>query len=59
MQINENYHLEDSKKLGYNIYTIEGNVAYAKYIYDKSGAKPWMSSSPCWAKYTEKEIARK
>ncbi|MES2214388.1 MAG: hypothetical protein V4465_03325 [Patescibacteria group bacterium] len=59
MQINEMYHLEDSKKLGYNIYTIEGNVAYAKYIYDKQGAKPWMSSSPCWAKYTEKEIARK
>lgn len=59
MQINEKYHLETAKKLGYNIYTIEGNTAYAKYIYDREGAKPWMSSSPCWAKYTEKEIAQK
>ncbi len=59
MQINEMYHLEASKKLGLDIYTIEGNVAYAKYIYDKSGAKPWMSSSACWAKYKQSEIARK
>ncbi len=59
MQINEMYHLEASKKLGLDIYTIEGNVAYARHIYEKSGAKPWMSSSPCWAKFTEKEIARK
>ena len=59
MQINEKYHLEASKKLGLDIYTIEGNVAYAQYIYDKQGAKPWMSSSPCWAKYKQSEIARK
>ncbi|KND48950.1 MAG: hypothetical protein AB200_00790 [Parcubacteria bacterium C7867-005] len=59
MQINEKYHLEDSKKLGFNIYHIEGNVAYAEYLYEKQGAKPWMSSSPCWAKYTHKELARK
>lgn len=59
MQINEKYHLKDSKKLGYDIYTIEGNTAYAEYLYDKQGAKPWMSSSPCWAKYTQKEIAKR
>ena len=59
MQINEKYHLEAAKKLGFDIYTIEGNTAYAKYIYDRQGAKPWMSSSPCWAKYTDKEIAQK
>ncbi len=49
MQINEKYHLEQSKKLGYNIYTIEGNMGYARYLYEKEGARPWMSSSPCWA----------
>lgn len=49
MQINEKYHLEDSKKLGYNIYTIDGNMAYARYLYEKEGARPWISSSPCWA----------
>lgn len=50
MQINERYHLEDSKKLGFNIHTIEGNVAYAKYLYEKSGSRPWSASQPCWGK---------
>lgn len=59
MQINEKYHLRASKKLGYDIYTIEGNVAYAKYIYDKQGASPWVSSSPCWDRASAREIAQK
>lgn len=48
MQINERYHLETSKKLGFDIHTIEGNVAYAKYLYSKSGSEPWSASQPCW-----------
>lgn len=48
MQINEKYHLETAEKLGYNIHTIEGNVNYAKYLYEKYGAEPWSASSPCW-----------
>jgi hypothetical protein len=50
MQINERYHLENAKKLGYDIYTVEGNVAYAKYLYEKYGSEPWKASSPCWGK---------
>lgn len=48
MQINESYHLEDSKKLGFDIYTLEGNVAYARYLYEKQGTRPWRSSAKCW-----------
>jgi hypothetical protein len=48
MQINEKYHLETATKLGFDIHTIEGNVNYAKYLYDKYGAEPWSASSPCW-----------
>ena len=59
MQINEAYHAEAAEKLGLDIYTIEDNVAFAKVLYEKFGAKPWMSSSACWAKYTGSEIARK
>lgn len=59
MQINEYYHLEESKKLGHNIHDIEGNVAYARYLYEKQGAKPWMSSSACWAKFAGSEITKK
>lgn len=47
-QINEYYHLEDSKKLGYDIYTIEGNIAYALYLYQQQGTTPWNWSRECW-----------
>lgn len=50
MQINERFHLAQAKKLGYDIYSIEGNMAYAKYIYEKDGAAPWYASSKCWGK---------
>lgn len=48
MQINKYYHADQAKALGYNLRTIEGNLAYAKYLYDKEGVQPWKSSSPCW-----------
>ena len=49
MQINETYWLDKSKSQGDDIYTIEGNVAYAKYLYAKQGTDPWNSSSMCWS----------
>ncbi|MBX4199963.1 hypothetical protein KW790_00670 [Candidatus Parcubacteria bacterium] len=58
MQINELYHKAIAERMGLDIYTIEGNVAYARYLYEKHGAQPWISSSPCWAKVTESEIAK-
>lgn len=48
MQINETYHLETSEKLGYNIYTLDGNLAYGLYLYEKQGVQPWRSSDACW-----------
>ena len=59
MQINELYHADKAKELGLDIYTIEGNVAYARYLYEHQGAKPWISSSGCWAKFSESSIAKK
>ena len=49
-QINEYYHLKRAKKLGYDIYTIEGNMAYAKLLFEEEGTAPWISSAPCWKK---------
>jgi hypothetical protein len=49
MQINETYWLDKSKSLGNDIYTVEGNAAYAKYLYAKQGTDPWNSSSKCWS----------
>lgn len=48
MQINEKYHAETALKLGYDIYSVEGNVAFGKYLYKKYGTSPWYSSSACW-----------
>ncbi len=56
MQINEKYHLEASKKLGMDIYTLEGNLEYGRYLYEHQGARPWLASSPCWSKFTELAI---
>lgn len=50
MQINERYHLDGAKALGYDIYTVEGNMAYARYLYETQGLKPWSASKPCWSK---------
>jgi soluble lytic murein transglycosylase-like protein len=55
MQINEKYNGDLAKKLGYDIYTTEGNIQFAKYLYSKQGADPWTYSSKCW---TKGQIAR-
>ncbi len=49
-QVNEYYHAKRAKKLGYDIYTVEGNLAYAKLLYQEEGTDPWISSAPCWKK---------
>ena len=59
MQINILYHAETAKKLGLDINNIEDNVAFARYLYEKQGAKPWMASSACWAKFSQSEIAKR
>lgn len=50
MQINTRYHLAEAKEMGIDIYSLSGNLAYARHIYEKQGLKPWYSSSPCWSK---------
>ena len=57
MQINEYYHLDQAQKKNYNIYTLEGNVAYARDLYEREGTRPWASSKPCWGKYENKDLA--
>ncbi len=57
MQINEFYHLDTAQKENYNIYTLEGNTAYARDLYERQGTQPWSSSKPCWGKYENKDLA--
>jgi hypothetical protein len=51
MQINEHYQLQTAEKENYDIYTLEGNTAYARELYEKQGTTPWNSSKACWSKY--------
>lgn len=49
-QINEHYHLEESRRLGYDILTLDGNMKYARYLYEHQGTTPWNWSKGCWYK---------
>lgn len=58
MQINEKYHLARAKSLGMDIYTLDGNLAYGRYLYEHGGdngeglgSRPWLASSKCWSKF--------
>jgi len=50
-QVNERYHLADSKKMGINIHSVDGNMEYARHLYETQGTQPWSSSRPCWGNY--------
>lgn len=47
-QVYSDIHAVYAKSLGMDIYTTEGNIAYARYLYQTEGTKPWLSSFPCW-----------
>lgn len=58
MQVNEGYHLEKAKSLGFDIYTLKGNMAYAKYLFEREGLSPWQASRKCWGSaLNSKEVA--
>ncbi|MEK7136132.1 MAG: hypothetical protein AAB821_00875 [Patescibacteria group bacterium] len=48
-QINEKYHLEKSLVLGFDIYSVQGNIDYALWLIKHEGAKHWKWSKPCWS----------
>lgn len=50
MQVNETYHGKAADKLGLDLYTIQGNLAYGRYLHEKEGTTPWNSSKACWSK---------
>jgi hypothetical protein len=48
LQVNEYYHGEKAEDLGFDLTTVDGNLAYAKYLYNKEGTQPWSASAKCW-----------
>jgi len=57
MQINEKYHAASAIKHGLDLYTLEGNLAYARYLYETQGTDPWVHSKKCWNSVREVAFA--
>ncbi len=53
MQINTYYHQETADKLEIDLYSLEGNLEYARYLYEKQGTQPWSSSKKCWGQVVQ------
>ena len=45
-QIND-VHFEEAERLDMDVMTIEGNIAFGKYLYGREGARPWSASHEC------------
>jgi hypothetical protein len=48
-QINSEWEVT-ARKMGYDIFTPEGNESFAYWLYDTRGTEDWYSSKHCWAK---------
>lgn len=47
-QINLYYHEATARGMGLDLFTEQGNIAYARYLYRTQGARPWKWSQDCW-----------
>jgi len=47
-QINEYYWGAEARRLGFDIYALEGNTAMALWIYEHHGTQPWNWSKANW-----------
>jgi hypothetical protein len=47
-QLYASIHATDALAMGDDINTPEGNMKYARYLYNDQGTDPWLSSRSCW-----------
>lgn len=47
-QVNASVHQAYARSIGMDIYTADGNIAYARKLYQEEGTDPWLSSFSCW-----------
>ena len=50
-QINLKYHEQAATSMGLDLFKEEDNYAYANYLYDQQGFKPWSWSAHCHGQY--------
>jgi hypothetical protein len=51
-QFFESIHAAGAKALGFDIATLEGNLAYARHVYNSQGVTPWEPVRSCFEKTT-------
>lgn len=49
MQIMASVHEKEAAKHGWSIRDLNGNLQYARYLYEREGTKPWNESITCWS----------
>ncbi len=49
-QVYSDIHLSYAASLGMDVESVEGNIDYARHLYDREGTRPWLSSMSCWGK---------
>lgn len=54
-QIHSDVHAAFARGKGMDVEALDGNLQYAKYLYEREGTQPWMSSFPCWGKEASAE----
>ena len=47
-QVMYSIHNAAALKMGMDVLTTEGNIAYARVLYDTQGTVPWNASKYCW-----------
>lgn len=47
-QINIKDHMEEALSMGDDVFTADGNIRFALYLYQTQGLRPWRSSAHCW-----------
>jgi hypothetical protein len=47
-QFFESIHAVPAKTLGFDITTLEGNLGYAKHLYEEQSTTPWEQARSCW-----------
>ena len=51
-------HAKGALALGFDINTVEGNLNYARHVYEQQGTTPWNSSKSCWERKTIKKAKK-
>lgn len=47
-QFFESIHASAALAMGFDLTSLEGNLGYAKHLYETEGTSPWSSAKACW-----------